>query len=57
MAAMDEGLINKKEKNILFKIKKLRNNSIHNLASVTDSEVYEAIMQTKKIVEKLLRKT
>lgn len=57
MAAMDEGLINKKEKNILFNIKKLRNNSIHNLTSVSDSEVYDAIIHTKRIVEKLLRKT
>jgi len=56
MAAMGEGLINKKEKNILFNIKKLRNNSIHSLTSVSDSEVYDAILQTKRIVEKLLRK-
>lgn len=56
-AAMEEDLINKKEKNILFKIKKLRNNSMHSLASVSDSEVYDAIIHTKRIVEKLLQKT
>lgn len=55
MAAKSEGLINFQEKNILFDIKKKRNDSIHNLAPVSDEEVYEAIMQTKKIVEKLLQ--
>lgn len=55
MAAKNEGLINYQEKNILFDIKKKRNNSIHDLAPVSDEEVYDAIMQTKKIVEKLLQ--
>jgi|GEM_PF-7021362 hypothetical protein len=57
MKAMDEGLITKQEKNNLLKIKKLRNNSIHSLTPISDSDVYEAIIHTKCIVEKLLRKT
>ncbi len=56
MSSLNEGIINKNEKNILFQIRKLRNNSIHELNSVTDSEVYDAIIQTKDIVERLLKK-
>ena len=57
MAAKTEGLINNREKNILFDIKKMRNDSIHNLAPVSDKEVYDAIMNIKKIVEKLLQRS
>lgn len=57
MSALKEGIIDRSEKNTLFRIKKLRNDSIHRLETVTDSQVYEAIIETKQIVEKLLRKT
>jgi len=57
MSALNEEIIDRSEKNELFRIKKLRNDSIHRLETVTDSQVYDAIIETKKIVEKLLRKT
>ena len=55
-SAFDEGLIDQQEMDILNHIRKLRNDSLHNLDSVSDEEVYEIIIQTKEIVESLLER-
>lgn len=55
-SAFDEGLIDEQEMDILNHIRKLRNDSLHNLDTPSDEEVYEIIIQTKEIVESLLQK-
>lgn len=50
----EAAIINKKQKNTILNIQKLRNNAVHNLKSYTDDEVYVVIQQTKDLVEHLL---
>ena len=48
------GLIGKQETNVAFTIKNLRNNVVHKLQNVSQQQAYEAIMNTKDLIEKLL---
>ncbi len=52
--AYREKLISKKQKNALFRIKKKRNSSVHNMTSISSTEAYEIIQETKEIIECLL---
>jgi hypothetical protein len=52
--ASKTGLLDKQETDIAFTIKNLRNNVIHKLQRISQQQAYEAIMNTKDLVEKLL---
>lgn len=49
-------LMNKADKESAMKLKELRNSSVHNLESVSDKQVYDVLINTKEIIEKLLKK-
>jgi hypothetical protein len=49
------GFIEEATKQMIHDIRKLRNKSIHKLKSITSEEAYTAIMNTKKIIEQLLK--
>ena len=53
--ASQTGLLDKQEIDIAFSIKNLRNNAIHKLQNISQQQAYEAIMNTKDLVEKLFR--
>ena len=52
--AAKERLITFEEKNTAHEIRKLRNNSIHELHSISSKQTYDALINTKNLVEKLL---
>lgn len=52
--AHEAGLIGKKEKKIASDIRYLRNDSVHKMRPVSSQQTYNAIMDTKVFVEKLL---
>ncbi len=55
--AAKENLISFEEKKMAHGIRKLRNDAIHSLRKVSHEETYEAILNTKKLIEKLLTST
>jgi len=52
--AFNHNIIDKKGKQIANKIRILRNNAVHSLVEIDDSQTYQAILDTKKLVEKIL---
>lgn len=55
--AYSHNIIDNGEKAIAHSIRKLRNSAVHNLRKVSDKETYQAILDTKKLVEKILTRT
>ncbi len=55
--ATKEKLISYEERKTAHRIRKLRNDAIHSLRQVTHEETYEAIINTKNLIEKLLAPT
>jgi len=55
--AAEESLFSFEEKKSAHKIRRLRNNAIHGLRSISSKQTYNAIINTKNIVEKLLSET
>lgn len=52
--AHGEKLISGNQKNTLFRIKKKRNNAVHNMNSISSNESYTIIQETKEIIESIL---
>jgi hypothetical protein len=48
-------LLDKEDKIIATNLRKLRNNSVHKLESISDKQVYDVLIQTKELIEKLLK--
>lgn len=53
--AYDKGLITLNEKIKAHEIRELRNDAIHGLQSISDEQAYDVIMDTKNIIENLLK--
>jgi len=53
--AANEGLLDKFAKKMAHDIRLLRREAVHRLKSITSDEAYKAIMNTKKIIEELLK--
>ena len=53
--AANEGLLDKSTKKMAHNIRLLRKDAVHKLRSITSDEAYNAIMNTKKIIEQLLK--
>lgn len=52
--AFDHGLFDRQDRKAAIKIKDFRNNAVHKQEAISDKEVYDALMSTKELVEKLL---
>jgi hypothetical protein len=53
--ATKQNILDKKECSKAHNIRKLRQNAVHRLKPINSSEAYSAIMDTKEIIEKLLK--
>lgn len=51
---IDNAKLNPEEKEIAHSIRKLRNDAVHGVRQASYKETYEALLNTKKLVEKLL---
>jgi hypothetical protein len=56
-SAFDYKIIDKKHKSFAHKIRTLRNDAIHTLEKIDDKQTYQAILNTKDLIEKILSKS
>lgn len=55
--AFSHHIIDKKGKAIAHRIRVLRNNAVHKLENVSEKQTYQAILDTKELVEKILTRS